>query len=135
MRLLAGQLLVPVLATLLVLTTPVGTGQGVHENELLHPVLPHVHLIDGRIVSDEHLAAAQAVATPDDLTTPPPHGPALGAGNGADAVGLGLALGPTLPPSGIPIDAASHGRLSVADSALPTEFRDPPQDPPPDPFA
>jgi hypothetical protein len=134
MRLLAGQLLIPLLATLLVLTTPVGTGQAVHENVLLHPVLPHVHLIDGRIVSDEQLAAARAAAPPDSVTSPQ-SGPALGAGSGADALGLGLALGPTLPLSGMSLPSVSQRRLPVSDSALPTEFRDPPQDPPPNLFA
>ena len=135
LRLLAGQLLVPLLATLLVLTTPVGTGQGVHENELLHPVVPHVHLVDGRIASNEQLAAARAAAAADSVTSQPPGGPALGAGNGADAPGLGLALGPTLLANAISIAAASPDRLHASESVLPTEFRDPPQDPPPDPFA
>jgi hypothetical protein len=135
MRLLAGQLLVPVLATLLVLSAPVGTGQGAHANVLLHPVLPHVHLIDGRIVSDEQLAASRAAAPPDGVTSRPQSGPALGAGSGADAPGLGLALGPNLPQSGISMAAASQGRLPLSESAVPTEFRDPPQDPPPNLFA
>jgi hypothetical protein len=134
-RSLAFQLVVPLLASLLVLTTPVGTGQGVHANELLHPVLPHVHLIDGRIVSDEQLAAARSMASGDSVTSQPASGPALGAGSGADAAGLGLALGPTLPILSLSIVADSQDRLLVSDSVFPTEFRDSPQDPPPDPFA
>jgi hypothetical protein len=46
------------LATLLMLTTPVGVGQGVHAGMLLDPVIPHVHLLDGRVVTDAQLKAA-----------------------------------------------------------------------------
>ena len=134
-RSLAVQLVVPLLASLLVLTTPVGTGQGVHANELLHPVLPHVHLINGRIVSDEQLAAARAAASGDSVTSRPTNGPALGAGNGADAAGLGLALGPTLPALGLSIADNSQDFVRTSNSVFPTEFRELPQDPPPDLFA
>jgi hypothetical protein len=135
MRLLAVQLVVPLLASLLVLTTPVGTGQGVHANELLHPVLPHVHLIDGRIVSDEQLVAARAAAGTDSVTRRPTSGPALGAGNGADAAGLGLALGPTLPTQSLSIADNSKDFLPTSTGVFPTEYRESPQDPPPDQFA
>jgi hypothetical protein len=134
MRLLAGHLLVPILAALLVLTTPVGTGQGVHENEVLHPIWAHTHVIDGRIVSDEQLAAVQASARPDGVTSQPPAGPALGAGNGADGLGLGIGVGPTLPIVGLMLRKATGGRLPLSESKLPTEFRGSPQDPPPDQF-
>jgi hypothetical protein len=132
MRSLAVQLIVPVLASLLALTTPVGTGQGVHANELLHPILKHVHLIDGRIVSDEQLAAARAAARADPVTGSPTSGPALGAGNGADAAGLGLALGPTLPTLSLSIADNSQDFVPTSNSVFPTEFRESPQDPPPD---
>ena len=135
MRSLAVQLVVPLLASLLVLTTPVGTGQGVHANELLHPVLPHLHVFDGRIVSDEQLAAARAAASADSVTSRPVSGPALGAGNGADAAGLGLALGPTLPQVSLSFADDSQDRMLVSDGVIPAEFRDSPQDPPPNPFA
>jgi hypothetical protein len=133
-RLLAGHLLVPILAALLALTTPVGTGQGVHANELLHPLWAHVHLVDGRIVSDKQLAATWAAATPDGVTSQPHGGPALGAGNGADALGLGIGLGPTLPILGLSLPGAPEGRLPLSDNTVPTEFRDSPPDPPPNPF-
>jgi hypothetical protein len=133
MRSLAIQLVVPLLATLLVLTTPVGTGQGVHANELLHPVLPHVHLMGGRIVSDEEVTTARAAA--DSVTTQPTSGPALGAGNGADAAGVGLTLGPAPLLVDVSLTMSVQGRLPVLWSAAPTEFRDPPQDPPPDQLA
>lgn len=136
-RSLAGQLLVPVLATLLVLTTPVGAGQGVHQNDLLHPVLQHVHLVNGKVVTDEQMAAARAAAQlQDSLTsTTPVAGPALGAGNGADAAGLGIAVGPTLPLTGFSINTDPFTRLAMVDVASPTEFLDSPEDPPPDSLA
>src|SRR5215831_3445334 len=39
------------LAGHLMLSTPVGAGQGVHANMLLDLVLPHMHLLDGRVVT------------------------------------------------------------------------------------
>jgi hypothetical protein len=115
------------IAALLLLTTPVGTGQGIHAGVLLHPVLPHVHLLDGRIVSDDQLAAASSDATQRS----PTNGPALGAGSGADAAGLGIGLGPTLPDGLTAIVALQATRLSAMNGVAPTEFRDIPPDPPP----
>ena len=51
MRSLPRMVLILVLGGLLVVTTPVGTGQGIHQSELLHPLLPHLHLVAGRLVS------------------------------------------------------------------------------------
>jgi hypothetical protein len=132
---LLGQLLVPVLVSLLVLTTPVGTGQGVHQNELLHPVLAHVHMVNGRIVTDEQLAAARAAAAVESTASQPQAGPALGAGVSADAAGLGIALGPTLPTFSLLAPLQTSQRLLPSQVARPTEFRAPPQDPPPVRFA
>ena len=134
-RSLAGQIVVPLLAALLVLTTPVGTGQGVHANELLHPVLQHVHLVNGQVYSDQQLAALQAAQVRDAMTTLPPGGTALGAGNGADAGGLGIGLGPTLPLIGYVVTGGHPMRLTMLEDASPAEFLDSPLDPPPDPFA
>src|SRR5579864_8627041 len=87
-RLLVASLLVPVLAAMLALTTPVGTGEGVHQNDLLHPIFAHVHLIDGRIVSDQHILS-RPTHKADTTLAERPRGPALGAGGGADDGGLG----------------------------------------------
>lgn len=125
-----SSLLVPILATLLVLTTPLGTGQGVHASELLHPLLPHVHLIDGRIV----FGSLNPVA-PDRLSSYPQSGPALGAGGAADAAGFGLAIAPVLQLSNVSILAGPPDRLPLLHSDIPAEFREPPEDPPPSLFA
>ncbi|MBV9329721.1 MAG: hypothetical protein JO352_38955 [Chloroflexi bacterium] len=135
MRPLLGQLVVQLLVGLLVLTTPIGTGEGVHQNELLHPVLPHVHTINGQIVSDQQLALDRVTQTAAAASSPPISGAALGAGSGADAAGLGIALGPTLPALE-PVRVRSvESRLVIEDSAAPAEFRAEVQDPPPDRIA
>jgi hypothetical protein len=129
MRLLAGQLLIQLLVMLLVLTTPVGTGQGVHQTELLHPLFAHSHLIDGRIVTDEQLAAALATAHAERQPTA---GPALGAAFGSEVGGDGLALGPTLPDTRLALVRGADRRMALLDEAAPAEFRDAPLEPPPD---
>jgi hypothetical protein len=137
MRSLCIAFLVPLLALLLAVTTPVGTDDSVHRNELLHPIFPHTHLVDGRIVSDRQLAAAQAAAerlasAPESAHLP---GAAFGAGGGADAAGIGLALGPSLPLVDDMVLAPPAGRVFLRTSGYPTEFREAPQDPPPDQLA
>jgi hypothetical protein len=136
LRSTVSQLVGVLLVTLLWLTTPVGTGQGVHSSMLLHPVLPHVHLLNGVMVTDEQLAAARAFASAERVPQAPMSGVALGAGSGADAAGLGIALGPTAPAAALTVFDFNVDRLAApTDSALPTEFRDPPQEPPPNPIA
>jgi hypothetical protein len=133
LRSTVSQLVGVLLVTLLWLTTPVGTGEGVHSSMLLHPVLPHVHLLNGVMVTDEQLAAARAFAAAERIPQAPLSGIALGAGSGADAAGLGIALGPTLPAAAFTPFGFDAGRLAApADFAPPPEFRDPPQEPPPD---
>src|SRR5689334_6326376 len=117
-----------VLATLLVLTTPVGAGQGVHANMLLDPIVPHVHLLDGRVVFDAQLAAALAAAARDKLQQHPTPGPALGSGGAADAASLGSAMAPTIPEDVAARMLGQFGHLAINDAAKPDEFREPPQD-------
>jgi hypothetical protein len=135
MRSLLGQFLVPVLATLLVVTTPIGTGQGIHASQLLHPIFAHLHVIHGRIVSDEQLAAARASAVADRVIADAQAGPALDTGNGADAPGVGIAVGPTLPLLVMRIVTGPDGRLPGSVSRVPEEFLDAPEDPPPNALA
>jgi hypothetical protein len=132
MRPLLGQLVVQLLVALMVLTTPIGTGEGVHQTELLHPVLPHVHTINGQIVSDQQLALDRVTQVAAASTSQPISGTALGAGSGADAAGLGIALGPTLPAVEPVYARSPEGRLTIVEGAEPSEFLAEPQDPPPD---
>jgi hypothetical protein len=111
-----------VLATLLVLTTPVGAGQGVHQGELLHPILPHLHFINGRLVMHDAGGATETVVQT---------GPALGAGVFGDAAGLGSAISPTVPRPAILLPIYSFTRLGVLRTVLPREFLEIPPDPPP----
>jgi hypothetical protein len=113
-----------VLAMLLIATTPVGTGQGVHQGDLLHPVLPHLHFVDGHFVSH---AAAEIGGAP---TSPQP-GPAFGAGSGADAASLGLAISPTVPRQLFILPTHTLAPLGVVRIAVPREFLETPPDPPP----
>ncbi len=82
-----------ILLLLLAVTTPTGTGDGIHDSVLLHPLFSHSHLIDGRIVSHEQMADVASAPTAS-----PSHGPALGAGAGASATAVdAVPISPTLP--------------------------------------
>jgi hypothetical protein len=122
-RLLCGHLLVTILATLLALTTPVGTGQGVHQHELLHPVWAHVHLVDGKPISDDQRATPGTAGWRDRTVRYPPRGSALGAGNGADAFDPGIGVGPMLPSLALTLPGTAEARLSPVESRCPTEYR------------
>jgi len=126
MRALSGSFLVVVLASMLVLTTPVGTGEGVHQDNLLHPVFPHLHFVDGRSVAHD----ASPVSQP--TVSRRPGGLAIGAGSGPEAAGLGLALVPTVPMHEFSLPRWVVGRLTVSDPTLRRLFLDAPPDPPPD---
>jgi hypothetical protein len=134
-RFLPLSLLVPVLAAMLALTTPVGTGGQEHEYELLHPVFPHAHLVDGRIVADKQLVTDRATRMMDVAFSSPQPRPALGAGDGADTDGIGLGLVPTLPLVDVVLPAVAEQGLPGSASMPPDEFRDPPEEPPPNAFA
>ena len=130
MRSVLGTLLAFVIAGLLVATTPIGTGEGVHKDEMLHPVLPHLHMIDGRIVSHAEADAAAAAARTVPLTQRTT-GPVVGAGSGAEASGLGVAIYPNLPAALLTLPLISVSRAIEPATDLPNEFLDAPPDPPP----
>ena len=60
---LPGYLIAFVLMLLLAATTPVGTGTGLHQFDLLHPLFSHVHVVNGRVMSHEQMAF-EALGTP-----------------------------------------------------------------------
>jgi hypothetical protein len=132
MRSVIGQLVAPLLVLLLAMSTPVATGDAFHQNELLHPVLPHVHMLNGQIVSDQQVAAARLAADAEAAEAQVTHGITLGAGIPADAAGLGIALGPTLPAFAAAFITLPSLELALADSIVPTEYLETPRDPPPD---
>src|ERR671932_549648 len=111
MRSLAGVLLIYALSVLLASSSPVGTGQGVHQFQLVDEVLPHVHIVNGQRIE---VGGAQ----PDHTTSSPQAGPALGAAAGAASA---VAPGVVLPPSIAPLVVARPAgqRVLAADAELP----------------
>src|SRR5438105_7629649 len=81
------------LAVLLISTTPVGTGIGAHQLDLLHPLFSHVHVVNGRLLTHEQLSQSDSASSPDA----PLRGPAVGAGSGSAPGDGGPGLIPTLP--------------------------------------
>jgi hypothetical protein len=126
MRTVASALLGYTLAFVLMGTSPVGAGRGVHENQLLDALLPHVHLVNGQVVRTA--ADLPAVGVSD-------RGPSIGAGAGAAPSAAGLALTPPLPSegAGLPSDS-ERWHVTIADDGLPPAWSEAPPDPPP-PFA
>ena len=116
-----------VLATLLVVTTPVGVGQGVHQGDLLHPAFPHLHYVNDKLVSHESASLANVA----NATRNVHKGPAVGAGAGADAAGPGVALSPTVPRPTVMLPGDNARRLGVARTVPPREYLATPLDPPP----
>jgi hypothetical protein len=76
--------------------------------------------------------AAALTAAQESLQHPPSSGPSLDGGTAADAAGLGMALAPTLPHTSATLAMAEVARLHISTLIKPGEFREPPQDPPPD---
>jgi hypothetical protein len=114
-------ILVELLSVLLVTTSPVGTGSGVHHDQLLDALVPHVHLVAGRIIESDSFQPALE----------PTNGPVLGAAAGASAgsVGAGwlpaLAIVLLLPPRPL------VRRLRPAHQLAPAAHFEAPPDPPP----
>ena len=98
---------------LLMTTTPIGTGGGVHEGMLLHSLFPHVHIVDGQPVA--HEAA----------------GTRIGAEAGADASEGGIGLIPTPPGNALALrlDIARH--RASPDIAPNQALAEAPPEPPP----
>jgi hypothetical protein len=126
MRVVVRILVGYVLAVLLAGTSPVGTGQGVHANQLLDAVVPHVHLVNGQIVQPGRAPQPPAV----DIQ--PASGPALGAGSGAAAASTALVLTPPVPASALRLVGGSDRYLYlVGRGELPRAQVIAPPDPPP----
>src|SRR5207244_1525170 len=93
MRLLPGFSLPLVLALLLIGTTPTGTGVGLHQFDLIHPLYAHVHIVNGQVLSHDQVPSSPSTAGATGTSA----GPALGAGSGANQSALGLGISPVLP--------------------------------------
>ena len=124
---MAGYLFAVLVAVLLAVTTPVGTGAGVHQFDLVHPLFAHVHMINGRAMTHEQLQA-QRSARP---TANASRGPAFGAGSGGSAADGGVGVSPTLPAVSVSL-VFGRERLAAADATrAPTGRVEAPPDPPP----
>jgi hypothetical protein len=128
---LPGSLVSFVLTLLLVSTTPMGTGSGVHQFDLLHPLFSHVHIVNGRVLTHEQLDRQGEAALAQPVSSHVPGGPAIGAGLGADSADSGMGWSPTLPlhvASPVPGSPWAWIRL---ESRRPTSRVEAPPDPPP----
>jgi hypothetical protein len=124
MRLLLGTFVPPLLVVLLMVTTPLGTGDGVHQADLLHPLLPHVHIVNGKIVT--HQSADAGTNTPAHTA-----GPSVGGGAGSDVASAGLGLSPTVPGlPGVALISLPGKRLAL-ELSMPSGRVEAPPDPPP----
>jgi hypothetical protein len=122
---LPGYLIAFVLTLLLASTTPIGTGAGLHQFDLLHPLFAHVHLVNGRLMTHEQMAAEMAAPTP------PAPGVAFGAGGGAGSDDGGVGISPTLPSGASFVTWTTAMGWELLDLQVPTGREEPPPDPPP----
>jgi hypothetical protein len=131
MRLLLGTFVPPLLVVLLVVMTPLGTGDGVHQVDLLHPLVPHVHLINGRVITHQAVAT-DASADGQNGQNGQHAGPAIGGGAGSAAASVGLGLSPTVPgpPQAALVGQLFFGRMAY-ELSIPTGRVEAPPDPPP----
>ena len=123
---LPGYLIAFMLAVLLASTTPVGTGAGTHQFDLLHPLFAHLHLVDGRWLTHEQLAQR---VTPVETRTSP--GPALGAGNSAGSADGALGIGPIAPGEVFDIRVTTPVEFVLQHVRTPSGNVEAPPDPPP----
>ena len=123
MRSVPATLLAFVLLLLLSVTTPTGTGDGVHNAVLLHPLFTHTHLIDGRIVVHQSTESGPTNSTTQD-------GPAIGAEAGS-AAAAGVAISPTVPFQDLRIFTLEAIHWPRSEAIPPRGLVLPPPDPPP----
>jgi hypothetical protein len=126
MRVMPGYTLVLLLALLLVGTTPMGTGTGIHQFDLVHPLFSHVHVVNGRVLTHEQLQRRESSAP---RVSP---GPTLGAASGSNAADVDLGVVSTDQP------IQTLGWFMMWDTRrtewldrLPLDRREAPPDPPP----
>jgi hypothetical protein len=124
---LPGYPLVLLLALLLIGTTPTGTGAGLHQFDLVHPLFSHLHVVNGRVLTHEQMQRGEPAARGVS------RGPALGAATGSNAadgdlVGAVSSDHPSESLSGLVLQKI--GRTEWPDR-LPLDRREAPPDPPP----
>ena len=128
MRPLPGFSIAFVLAVLLIGTTPIGTGVGAHQFDLVHPLFTHVHIVNGRVLSHDQNQRTSV----DERGRANVPGPALGAGSGPNQTIAGLGISPILPTHALGVvPAVGMPRLAPTLQPPAGRLRDTPPDPPP----
>jgi hypothetical protein len=128
MRLLPGFSLPVLLALLLIGTTPTGTGAGLHQFDLIHPLYSHVHLVNGQMLSHDQVPRSASTGPATNSSS----GPALGAGSGANQTSLGLGISPVLPVHAMGfVSGLRSPRPALTVQPLAGRMHDTPPDPPP----
>jgi hypothetical protein len=112
-----------VLLLMLSVTTPTGTGNGMHDSVLLHPLFSHTHLVGGRLVTHDQLASA--------TSSTPIQGPSIGSEAGAASVAAGPVISPTVPLQDLRLGSAHIHRYALTTSLQPRGLVTAPPDPPP----
>jgi hypothetical protein len=116
--------LVYLLAVLLSATSPIGAGHGVHEGQLLDPLVPHVHFVNGQRVVPG--------APPPPTYSISKDGPAVGAEAGGISSSAGLGLTPPCPDKPFAFSPMLDAwRFGPGDETLPRGRTVAPPDPPP----
>ena len=127
MRVLPGSTVAMLLAVLLVGTTPVGTGAGMHQFDLVHPLFAHVHLVNGHVVTHDQMQRGE---TSSRRGSP---GPALGAANAPGAADGDPGAFATDQPVQAPGVLMWHSGPTEWAALFPLDRREAPPDPPPTP--
>ena len=128
MRVLPGSTVAMLLAVLLVGTTPVGTGAGMHQFDLVHPLFAHVHLVNGHVVTHDQMQRGE---TSSRRGSP---GPALGAANAPGAADGDLgAFATDRPVQALDLLVLWRSGRTEWSTPFPLDRREAPPDPPPTP--
>ena len=122
---LPAYLIAFLLAVLLASTTPVGTGAGTHQLDLLHPLFSHLHLVNGRWLTHEELAKQVG-----QVETRPSPGPAFGAGDAPGSVD-GLGVSPVGLGEALHVVLARPVAFLLHEQRMPMGNMEAPPDPPP----
>ncbi len=126
-----ARLLCPILAGLLVILSPMGTGQGSHRDQLLDPLFPHIHLGDSG-TAFQAAAAQRFSRLHADQQPVQARGPLLGAGAGAAAAGFSAGLTPPVPRTAVALPIEEVAWYRPPASGLPRGAQpEAPPDPPP----
>jgi hypothetical protein len=122
---LPGYIVAFVLALLLASTTPVGTGAGAHQFDLLHPLFSHVHLVNGRILTHEQMAQPRRAEARSSS------GQTVAAGDSAASADGGLGVSPTVPGPSVLHIWGGPTTSQVGEASIPPGRDQEPPDPPP----